>query len=665
MVSRFVPLAVLVVVLGATAGVYVVLPADSTGDDPSPFPSNGDDPRASTADLPSSEPAEMTTFESADDFTAYVFRSRARGGHRARAVAGRSGGDGAAARGVTPTAAPQATVAHEAAGDAGDAAGEVDGGTGPARHSGTNVQVEGINEPDILKTNGQHVYYAPRDHRDRRHHDRGDDARGDTKVIDVSPPGTANLAAEIDRAGKLFLSDDRLVVVGEQVWGYNVSDPEDPEPVWSRDLPGRVQTARLQNGKLYLILESRVDLSKPCPVEPMEGVDVACDEIHHPDRPVSVDVTYTVVTLDAESGALGDELSFVGARDATVYMSAGGLYATYTEETPRSELMLDVLLGEARPMLPDRVAARLEEVKSYDLSPRATRVEVQQTLERWLATLEDDRRSEVQHELSERFEEYMHENRRKLTTTHIIRVDTGKGLDLAATGAVPGRPLNQFSLDEHKGHLRIATTVGERGPTESENDVYVLDVADLSVTGAVTGMGETERIYAVRFVGERGYVVTFRRIDPFHVLDLSDPANPVEEGELELPGYSSYLHPLSDDRVLGIGKEDGEVKAVIIDVSDPTDPTIEKSRVLAADWSAIARTHHAFLLDRRYGVFFLPTESGGKVLSAETLRTVHTVALDRPRRAIYVDDYLYVFGDEEVVVIDETRWKRVETLSLD
>jgi hypothetical protein len=230
---------------------------------------------------------------------------------------------------------------------------------------------------------------------------------------------------------------------------------------------------------------------------------------------------------------------------------------------------------------------------------------------------------------------------------------------------VPGVVLNQFSFDVHEGHLRVATTVGERLPgVESANDVYTLDATTLEQEGSVTGMSEGQRVYGVRFQGDRGYVVTFRQVDPLHVLDLSDPANPTEEGFVKLPGYSSYLHPLGDGRVMGIGEEDGRVKAVIFDVSDPADPRVAESRVLDARWSAVSRTHHAFTYDARHGVAFLPTPEGGYVLSTEDLSTEKRVAVRNPRRARYVGDHLFVFGVDRAAVLDETDWSRVTTVDL-
>jgi uncharacterized secreted protein with C-terminal beta-propeller domain len=685
MTRSIAPLGALVVVLLAAAGTFALAPGAGFGTEPveqSPEPertptpdgSPDSDLRPSDVTPPSPEPANVTTFESADAFAAYLQRAPTRAAYTedvARAEPASTPG---------PTSTPMPTgepteVAAEATGDAGGSGGAAP----PDRHSGTNVQVEGVAEPDLVKTDGQRIYYSPRGGRDRRH-DAYDDPG--TRVIDASPPGTAEVTAEITHSGRMFLDGDRLVVIGERVWGYDVSNASEPELSWSKSLDGRVHSARMRNGTMYLVLATPVDPESPCPVEPMEDVSAACTEVYHPDRPIPVDVTYTVVALDPADGSVGDELAMVGARDSTVYTSHGGLYVTYTERTSRAEVQMAVLLGPARPLLDDRVAEHLREIREYDLSERATEVEISETLRRWRAGLDEERREEVGEELREAHEEYVEEHRRNLTTTHVVRVNVTGGhatadageanatgadattLSLADTGAVPGRPLNQFSVDEHEGALRIATTVGERWGTESVNDVYVLDASNLSSTGAVTGMGETERIYSVRFVGDRGYVVTYRRIDPFHVLDLSDAADPELEGELKLPGYSSYLHPLSGDRVLGIGEEDGEVKTVIFDVSDPTDPRIGESRVLASEWSAISRSHHAFLLDREHGVFFLPTDHGGMVLSASDLETVHEVNVDRPQRALYIDDYLYVFGEDELAVVDETEWERVETLEL-
>jgi uncharacterized secreted protein with C-terminal beta-propeller domain len=118
-------------------------------------------------------------------------------------------------------------------------------------------------------------------------------------------------------------------------------------------------------------------------------------------------------------------------------------------------------------------------------------------------------------------------------------------------------------MDEHKGYFRIATTVGEvwrTGENTSKNNVYVLD-SSLSITGKIEGIAPGEKIYSVRFMGDRAYMVTFKKVDPFFVLDLQDPRNPAILGKLKIPGYSDYLHPYDENHIIGFGKDTVEMGA--------------------------------------------------------------------------------------------------------
>jgi uncharacterized secreted protein with C-terminal beta-propeller domain len=534
--------------------------------------------------------------------------------------------------------------------------------SGP-RHSSTNTQEAAIDEPDIVKTDGKHVYYSP----DPNPY-RGEWAGSGTKVLDVQPPGSAEKLTQLPATGNLLLVNDTLVVVGKQaLYAYDVSNPEHPDRLWSRSLNASVVTGRLHDGTVYLVLANRLDAGDPCPVEPVEGEPVRCTDIHHPREPVPVDATYTALALDPGSGEVTDRLSFVGSANNVVYMSERGLYVTYTEPAPRGQVAVDFLLAEGSAFLGGDAMDRLERLSTYDLSDQAVWAEVRATLRAETAGLDDEARKRFYERLGDAYADWADDRRHEFATTHVVKLGVGDGLNVSATGTVPGRPLDQFSLDEHNGSLRVATTVQPPnlwGEVNSTNDVYVLD-RNLSVTGSVTGMGETERIYSVRFDGDRGYVVTFRRIDPFHVLDLSNPDDPTLEGELKLPGFSRYLHPLGDGRVLGIGEEDRQVKAVVFDASDPTDPRVEDSVVLPDEWSAVRDSHHAFLLDPRHQVFFLPGSRGGHIYNyTDGLEKVTTVDVADPRRAVYVGDYLYVFGSDEVVVVDERNWEEVERVDL-
>ncbi|MFQ5575041.1 MAG: beta-propeller domain-containing protein, partial [Terriglobia bacterium] len=249
-------------------------------------------------------------------------------------------------------------------------------------------------------------------------------------------------------------------------------------------------------------------------------------------------------------------------------------------------------------------------------------------------------------------------------------------LVVEATGSVPGRPLNQFALDQHDGYLRVATTVGEGGFVglgslsfgmggSSANDVYVLD-GDLDLAGSVTGLGLTERIYSARFVGDTGYLVTFRQIDPFYVFDLSDPRNPKRTGELKIPGFSSYLHPVGANHVIGVGRENNGVKVSLFDVADPTRPAEADKLILDSVVSDVLENHRAFLIDEKHSVFFVPGSPNGYVISYSggVLKIVKELAGSGFRRALFIDDYLYVISDSQITVLDENDWETVGGLDL-
>ena len=194
---------------------------------------------------------------------------------------------------------------------------------------------------------------------------------------------------------------------------------------------------------------------------------------------------------------------------------------------------------------------------------------------------------------------------------------------LVAMGAVPGMTLNQFSLDEtDAGLLRVATTAGFGDA--ATNGVYVLSATagNLQAIGSVTGLARGERIFSVRFAGEVGYVSTFREVDPLFVIDLSAPTAPRVVGELKVPGFSSYLHPLDATRLLGIGRDvdpaTGRVRGLqlsIFDVGDPSRPRHTATYTFPGDgwesWSEAAWDHHAvgWFADQR--ILAIPVQQGG------------------------------------------------------
>ena len=208
---------------------------------------------------------------------------------------------------------------------------------------------------------------------------------------------------------------------------------------------------------------------------------------------------------------------------------------------------------------------------------------------------------------------------------HKISVD-GSDITYQGKGEVPGRILNQFSMDEYDGFFRIATTAGNNWQEgmQTSNNIYVLD-DDLEQVGSIENIAPGEEIYSARFMGEKAYLVTFKKIDPFFTIDLSDPSNPEILGKLKIPGYSDYLHPLDENHIIGIGKETVEaleeeewrdidfswyqgLKLALFDVSDFENP-VELSKVVIGDRgtdSPALWDHKAFLYDAEKSLLVIP-----------------------------------------------------------
>ncbi len=164
--------------------------------------------------------------------------------------------------------------------------------------------------------------------------------------------------------------------------------------------------------------------------------------------------------------------------------------------------------------------------------------------------------------------------------SHLHKFDTNtkERAKYAASGKFQGQLLNQFSMDEHNDHLRVAVTTNTQVATTNDILIFQQQADELKEVGAVRGLAPGERIYAVRFMGDRGYIVTFRQVDPLFTLDLSKPNAPKAMGELKIPGFSTYLHPLDKDHLLSIGVDgnnfgtNGNLQLALFDVTDFKNP---------------------------------------------------------------------------------------------
>jgi uncharacterized secreted protein with C-terminal beta-propeller domain len=342
-------------------------------------------------------------------------------------------------------------------------------------------------------------------------------------------------------------------------------------------------------------------------------------------------------------------------------LSSNAIYVTYEVSL---DLFNEIYLDIINQVFPSSVTNDFSRILSYNISDYSKQYEIQLIINNYLDSLSSDEYDSLMNTLNDLYEQTMFEKRRDLQRTGIIKVDFDSGdLSISAANEVPGSLLNQFSLDEFNNHLRVATTVGS---WNTSNDVYVLD-SSLGVVGSVLDLGVSERIYSVRFIGELGYVVTYRQVDPFYVLDLSNPSNPELKGELKIPGYSSYLHPISDSLILGIGREGRNLKASLFDVSSPSNPVENGSPInLSTSWSEALYNHRAFLNDEANELFFIPAGDGAYFISyaGGSLEQLYYLSMYNTRRAVYINDVMYVISNSKVVSLNESSWELLDELNI-
>ncbi len=281
----------------------------------------------------------------------------------------------------------------------------------------------------------------------------------------------------------------------------------------------------------------------------------------------------------------------------------------------------------------------------------------------------------------------------QVTWLHRFALNKGEAR-YRASGRVKGWILNQFSLSEHEGYLRVATMTGTKGASDAASHVYVLDqrskdkelftaggeqASFLKEVGRLTDIGVGEDLYAARFQGDVGYLVTFRETDPLWTIDLSDPENPELLGELMVPGYSTYLHPIEGGHLLAVGRGgrgDNGVKLSLFDVRDLTRPSAVEEEVVGGDGatSDALGDHRAFNWMESHRRLAIPFRNGAvdglniyKVTTNDGFRFQGRVdhadmsTSGRPsiRRSLTAGDKLWALSSAGITVTDVNT---VETL---
>jgi uncharacterized secreted protein with C-terminal beta-propeller domain len=469
-------------------------------------------------------------------------------------------------------------------------------------YSGTNVQEQGVDEPDIVKTNGTTLFAV---------------ANGKLNAVDVSkakPRLVDTLALDPQWTHELLLHGDRLLVISRG--GFWIT----PLPAMSARLfPYQPATTKLVE----------VDVSNPDALRvvrtlTLDGAYVAARLVGHSVRLVATSQIPSKLPFEQPAGTTDDELAASVARNRDVVASSRvenwlPSYSIKRAGKPATS---------ARPLVQCRHVRRppafsglgMLTVLTIDLSKGIDPVSS-------VALMTDARivyaSTNSLYVATERWADRPDPTKPTVAkggvTTAIHKFDISGPLqtEYRGSGEVSGSLLSEWALSEYHGVLRVVSTETPSwwGPgADTESFLTTLRQKDgaLVQAGRVGELGKGDRVYSVRFVGDVGYVVTFKQIDPFYTLDLADPEHPRVVGELKIPGYSAYLHPIGEDLLLGIGQDATEqgrptgTQLSIFDVSDLRHPTRLHRASLGQGWSEAESDHHAFLFWPKTGLVVVP-----------------------------------------------------------
>ena len=546
-------------------------------------------------------------------------------------------------------------------------------------YSQTNVRTEGVDEQDIVKTDGEYIYSAE---------------WNSVRIIKAYPPNDVSIVSYVNETelisiiadtelepkydnyslsvsiGGIFVTPGRLIIMASVyqwynysydqtigIYPYNTSGIERASTSympWTPDMQatavfifnvedassptfetlyastGYPLTSRLQDGFLYSMSQTTIwkgmDGIYETPKTMEGGISYGIDvtDIHYDPETENPNSYLTITAIDLATGDIRTK-AIVGDSSSTIYKSLDSMFITFVKWT-------------------------------YTVMPMPM-------------ADQSSSQSDV------------------VTTTIYKVVVDGLSMHISARGDVSGVLHDQFSMDEKDGYLRVALNNGDW--EHRLNSIYVLD-SDLVVVGAIENLAANESIQAARFVGDTLYLVTFRQIDPLFVIDLSDPTEPKVLGELTMPGFSSYLHPVDEDHILGIGREGSRVKISLYDVSDPTSPQ-EVSKYLTEEnsyaYSSAEWDYKAVLFSAEKNLLVIPVTTYNyssvgyslidgffvfdvSVESGISLRGIVSHSQDNyyysygGGRSLYIGEYLYTITDRMMKVSTLSDLSEVASLEL-
>ena len=527
-------------------------------------------------------------------------------------------------------------------------------------YSRTNNQVENVDEADIVKTDGKYIYYSQNNR---------------IYIVDTDLNLKSTIQEEDFRPYQIFVNGTKLVVFGTK---YNHSD-------------------------IFVYRNTIVD-----DVAESDETDVVEEDVSTVYRPKTYIRIYDLENI--EKPELAREIKIDGNyQDArmiedNVYLVTN--YYTYFYNGIDNLKDIDIL-----PCYEDSVAKGINYVEATDIAYFENTNDTNYSL---IVGFNLNSKSQVNVEtfFGCGSEMYVSENNlylvtqdgywdAKESTIYKFELDDSKVLAIAS-GKVEGYVGDQFAIDEYEGNLRVATTSWESNyrnflftdEYESHYSTHLTILNEnLEKIGGIDDLIKDEEIYSVRFIGKIGYIVTFQEVDPLWVIDLSDPTNPVVKGELEIPGYSSYLHPYDETHIIGIGynvKDNGyggvtndTMKISMFDVSDVEHPKEIFNHTIGNQYaySSIGHEHKALFFNKAENLIGFPISwwtrrenKSGLVLFRIDLENnqfeeiddlIESTTYSSMERAIYIGNGIYTIHMDQIIKYDLTTFEKVKTLELE
>ena len=527
-------------------------------------------------------------------------------------------------------------------------------------YSTTNTQEENVDEADIVKTDGEYIYYVS--------NNKVFIVKADN--LEVVSEIYLSTEKETLRISEIYIKENKLVILGNgyllqepeissentedsvrvnsigvaKAFVFDIEDKTNPEKLREVSLEGRYMDSRMVEDNLYLISRKTAywyDGVEDYTILPALGDSVTSNEIKR------VDCT--------------DIIYFEGTDDSS-FMIVGGFNINSDEE-----VSVETFFGAG------------EQIYASENNLYLTQTN---------------------------YEDYVYN-----TTIYKFKLNNSR-IELLAKGTVNGNVNDQFSMDEYDGNLRIATTSvivlepekteeyspgimrTTRAKTTTVNNLYVLN-ENLEEIGRLEDLAPDEKIYSARFIGDVGYIVTFKQIDPLFVIDLSDPTNPIVKGELKIPGYSSYLHPYDENHVIGIGyntEENGyggtvntTMKMSMFDVSDLENPQEIFNVDIGTDYaySEITYNHKVLLYKKSENLIGFPvTTRSNNYYNSENGFMIFRIDLENNEfaeygkimeeldyrtdveRVIYIEDKLYTLSRNYIISYDLNTLEQINKVEL-